>query len=139
MEIADALNALRPGAQWALNGNDVSGLTWLDTEQTRPTDAEILTMANQPKVVADWDGFRQWRRQNPDYLALMGGPHGNLVGFLEADISRGDYNSAVVLWKSLKQQGAISTALEAALTSAIQQFNLGDLGAALTAHNQAQN
>jgi hypothetical protein len=68
-----------------------------------------------------------------------GGPHGNLVGFLEADISRGDYNSAVVLWKSLKQQGAISTALEAALTSAIQQFNLGDLGAALTAHNQAQN
>jgi RimJ/RimL family protein N-acetyltransferase len=69
----------------------------------------------------------------------MGGPYGGLVGFLEADISRGDYNSAVVLWKSLKQQGAISTALEAALTSAIQQFNLGELGAALTAHNQAQN
>jgi hypothetical protein len=40
-------------------------------------------------VVADWEGFRQWRRQNPDYLALMGGPHGGLVGFLEADISRG--------------------------------------------------
>jgi hypothetical protein len=60
-------------------------------------------------VVADWDGFRQWRRQNPDYLALMGGPHGGLVGFLEADISRGDYASAAVLWDSLKQQGAIST------------------------------
>jgi hypothetical protein len=90
-------------------------------------------------VVADWDGFRQWRRQNPDYLALMGGPHGGLVGFLEADISRGDYASAAVLWDSLKQQGAISTSLETALTNAIAQFNLGELGAALTAHNQAQN
>jgi hypothetical protein len=90
-------------------------------------------------VVADWDGFRQWRRQNPDYLALMGGPHGGLVGFLEADISRGDYASAAVLWDSLKQQGAITTTLETALTNAIAQFNLGELGAALTAHNQAQN
>jgi hypothetical protein len=53
MEIADALNALRPGAQWALNGNDVSGLTWLDTEQTRPTDAEILTMAI-PHPLLSW-------------------------------------------------------------------------------------
>jgi hypothetical protein len=69
----------------------------------------------------------------------MGGPHGGLVGFLEADISRGDYASAAVLWDSLKQQGAISTSLETALTNAIAQFNLGELGAALTAHNQAQN
>jgi hypothetical protein len=90
-------------------------------------------------VVADWEGFRQWRRQNPDYLALMGGPHGGLVGFLEADISRGDYASAAVLWDSLKQQGAITNTLETALTNAIAQFNLGELGAALTAHNQAQN
>jgi hypothetical protein len=90
-------------------------------------------------VVADWEGFRQWRRQNPDYLALMGGPHGGLVGFLEADISRRDYASAAVLWASLKQQGAITNTLETALTNAIAQFNLGELGAALIAHNQAQN
>ena len=35
---ADALQSLRPGAQWVLRGDD---LEWLDTEQAQPTDAEI--------------------------------------------------------------------------------------------------
>ena len=35
---ADALQSLRPGAQWTLNGDE---LEWLDTEQAQPTDAEI--------------------------------------------------------------------------------------------------
>ena len=34
----NALQSLRPGAQWVLRGDD---LEWLDTEQTQPTDAEI--------------------------------------------------------------------------------------------------
>jgi hypothetical protein len=38
MNIAKALQSLRPGAQWVLRGD---GLEWLDTEQTQPTDAEI--------------------------------------------------------------------------------------------------
>jgi hypothetical protein len=33
-----AIQSLRPGAQWVLNGND---LEWLDTNQTQPTEAEI--------------------------------------------------------------------------------------------------
>jgi hypothetical protein len=36
----NALLSLRPGAQWNLIGDN---LEWLDTEQTRPTDAEIAT------------------------------------------------------------------------------------------------
>jgi len=35
---ADAILSLRPSAQWVLNGDD---LEWLDTNQTKPTDAEI--------------------------------------------------------------------------------------------------
>jgi hypothetical protein len=35
---SDALQSLRPGAQWVLRGDD---LEWMDTEQTQPTDAEI--------------------------------------------------------------------------------------------------
>jgi hypothetical protein len=35
---ANALQSLRPGAEWVLRGDD---LEWLDTDQTRPTDAEI--------------------------------------------------------------------------------------------------
>lgn len=35
---ANALQSLRPGAQWVIRGDD---LEWLDTEQTQPTEAEI--------------------------------------------------------------------------------------------------
>ena len=38
MTKAKALLSLRPGAEWVLRGDD---LEWLDTQQTRPTDAEI--------------------------------------------------------------------------------------------------
>ena len=40
-DIANALVVLCPGAQWSLSGDDLSGLTWLDTIQTRPTDEAI--------------------------------------------------------------------------------------------------
>ena len=39
-DIPDALQALKPGAQWTLNGDDYSGLTWLDSSQTKPTETE---------------------------------------------------------------------------------------------------
>ena len=39
--IEKALNRLRPGADWALIGFELSGLTWRDKKQSRPTDAEI--------------------------------------------------------------------------------------------------
>jgi hypothetical protein len=35
---SDALQSLRPGAEWVLRGDE---LEWLDTKQTQPTDAEI--------------------------------------------------------------------------------------------------
>ena len=40
-DIASALQALKPGATWSLNGDDYSGLTWLDSKQTQPTETEI--------------------------------------------------------------------------------------------------
>ena len=39
--IISALIALKPGANWTLNGNDYGGLTWLDAKQTQPTETEI--------------------------------------------------------------------------------------------------
>ena len=38
MNKANALQSLRPSAQWVLRGDD---LEWMDAEQTQPTDAEI--------------------------------------------------------------------------------------------------
>ena len=40
-DITDALQSLKPGAQWILRGNDLDGLEWLDGEQ-QPTKTEIV-------------------------------------------------------------------------------------------------
>ncbi len=40
-DIPAALQALKPGAQWVLRGSEYSGLEWMDTVQTQPTEAEI--------------------------------------------------------------------------------------------------
>ena len=39
--IPEALQSLKPGAQWILRGTDYSGLEWLDSSQTKPTETEI--------------------------------------------------------------------------------------------------
>ena len=40
-DITSALIALKPKAEWTLNGNDYSGLEWLDSSQTKPTETEV--------------------------------------------------------------------------------------------------
>ena len=40
-DITDALMSLKPGAQWVLRGTDYSGLEWLDSGQTKPTETEV--------------------------------------------------------------------------------------------------
>ena len=40
-DIPHALQSLKPGAQWNLIGEDYSGLEWLDSSQTKPTETEI--------------------------------------------------------------------------------------------------
>ena len=40
-DITHALQALKPGAQWTLTGFDYSGITWLDSSQTKPTETEV--------------------------------------------------------------------------------------------------
>lgn len=37
----DALVSLRPGAEWSWAGDDYNGLEWLDSIQSKPTEAEI--------------------------------------------------------------------------------------------------
>lgn len=42
IRISDALQVLRPGAEWAIDNNSYAQLNWLDTEQTKPTEEEIV-------------------------------------------------------------------------------------------------
>ena len=39
--INHALTVLKPKAQWTLRGDNYSGLNWLDSEQTQPTETEV--------------------------------------------------------------------------------------------------
>ena len=40
-EVLHALQTLKPGAQWVCRGGDYSGLEWLDSGQTKPTETEV--------------------------------------------------------------------------------------------------
>ena len=40
-DIPAALQSLKPGAEWVLRGTDYSGLEWLDSGQTKPTETEL--------------------------------------------------------------------------------------------------
>ena len=40
-DIPSALQALKPGAQWTLRGDEYSGLEWLDSKQTKPTETQV--------------------------------------------------------------------------------------------------
>ena len=40
-DIPEALQSLKPGAQWALRGDDLSSLEWSDSSYTIPTETEI--------------------------------------------------------------------------------------------------
>ena len=42
IRISDALQVLRPGAEWAIDNNSYAQLNWLDTEQTKPTEEEVV-------------------------------------------------------------------------------------------------
>jgi hypothetical protein len=46
-DIGEALQTLRPKAEWNLRGTDYSGIEWLDANQTKPTRAEIIDAITQ--------------------------------------------------------------------------------------------
>ena len=39
--IQQALQVLKPGAAWVLRGDEYSGIEWLDSNQTKPTETEV--------------------------------------------------------------------------------------------------
>ena len=41
LDIGDALSALRPNCEYMLEGENYSGITWLDKNQTLPTEDEV--------------------------------------------------------------------------------------------------
>lgn len=65
MDITKALISLRPGAQWVLNGDKYEGLEWLDTEQAKPTEAEII--AECERLQAEYEANQYQRDRAAEY------------------------------------------------------------------------
>jgi hypothetical protein len=64
-----ALQALRPNAEWALRGDE---LEWLDTEQSEPTEAEITAKIAELEAAEPMRLLRAERNQrlaNTDWWA----------------------------------------------------------------------
>ncbi len=63
-----ALLTLRPKAIWTLNGSDYSGLDWRDTEQTKPTEAEIT--AEVTRLQSEYKAQAYARSRTLEYPAI---------------------------------------------------------------------
>jgi hypothetical protein len=66
--IVEALHSLRPGAQWALNGNTYDGLNWLDENQTKPTEDEIAQEIE--RLQSEYNVKEYQRLRAPEYPDL---------------------------------------------------------------------
>jgi len=60
-----ALQALRPNAEWVLRGDE---LEWLDTKQTQPTEAEI--QAEVQRLQAEYEAKAYQRSRAAEYPAI---------------------------------------------------------------------
>jgi len=65
MSTADALQSLKPGAEWVLRG-DV--LEWLDGSQTEPTALELSNEVTRLQGVYDGQAYARTRKAKYDLL-----------------------------------------------------------------------
>ena len=65
VDTAQAIQSLKPNAEWILRGDDFDGLEWLDTKQTKPTESEID--AEKKRLQAEYDAQAYSRNRQADY------------------------------------------------------------------------
>jgi hypothetical protein len=63
--IIDALQSLRPGAEWSLHGDNYAGLEWFDKSQSKPTEAEVN--AEITRLEAEWQATEYQRKRTAEY------------------------------------------------------------------------
>ena len=68
IRISDALQVLRPGAEWAIDNNSYAQLTWLDTEQTKPTEEEVVQKVAELTYQQEVEVYKEQRAaEYPSY------------------------------------------------------------------------
>jgi len=57
-KVSDALNALTPGAEWAIANNDYNTLQWFSTDVAKPTAEEVANKIAQLNNQAPFDACK---------------------------------------------------------------------------------
>tara|TARA_R110002074_G_scaffold50285_1_gene127965 strand:- start:27 stop:329 length:303 start_codon:yes stop_codon:yes gene_type:complete len=65
MTTVDALQSLKPGAEWVLRGDE---LEWLDGSQTEPTALELSNEVTRLQGVYDGQSYARTRKAKYDLL-----------------------------------------------------------------------
>ena len=66
-DITHALEALKPGAQWSINGQNYSGINWIDSSQTKPTETEVNSKISE---LDNAEAMRLLREERNKRIAL---------------------------------------------------------------------
>jgi len=66
--IIEALSKLKPNAKWNWRGDDYEGLEWLDQNQTKPTEQEILD--KQSELQTEYNNNQYQRDRKAEYPPL---------------------------------------------------------------------
>jgi hypothetical protein len=66
--VGDALISLRPGAQWVLNGTSYSDLVWMDENQTKPSELEVITEVDRLQI--EWNNNLYQRQRAVNYPSI---------------------------------------------------------------------
>lgn len=70
MDITYALQSLRPGSEWSLNGNTYDGLIWYNSnELPPPTEEEVLVEVERLKQ--DWKNNQYQRDRSSAYPSIQ--------------------------------------------------------------------
>ena len=65
--LVEALLSLKPNCQWTIQGEEVSGLTWLDENSEKPTDEELQTKIAE---LRDAEPLKELREERNRRIAL---------------------------------------------------------------------
>lgn len=77
--IDKALMSLRPGAQWAMSGDEYEGIQWMDETQTMPSKREVLAEVERLKL----------EQQRTEYQRLRAKEYPPVTDYLDA-VVKGD-------------------------------------------------
>ena len=61
--LMDAIQALKPGAECSIQGNDYDRIEWLDKSQTKPTEEDVVRKVAELKYMDEINQYQRDRKE----------------------------------------------------------------------------